>query len=239
MTPARQGAEIIYQGLWGILAGWFRVPRDPPSLPAPTVERLRPSDGWLRYLKFKFWLVLGIMDGAILVGWTVIMIAAPVVGAVLAVPALLIAVVPDIFAYVAIHLKYDTTWYILSDRAMRIRTGVWHTTETTITYENVQNVEVRQGPVQRHFGIADLVVTTAGGGGSVAGAKGAGASSHLGVIFGLEDAARVRDLILARAKGSRHAGLGDDGPPAHPSPHGLDDRHVRVLREIRDRLARA
>ena len=36
--------------------------------------------------------------------------------------------------------------------------------ETTISFENVQNVEVRQGPLQRYFGIADVVVQTAGGG---------------------------------------------------------------------------
>ena len=37
--------------------------------------------------------------------------------------------------------------------------------ETTITFENIQNVTVQQGPLQRLFGIADVRVDTAGGGG--------------------------------------------------------------------------
>ena len=63
---------------------------------------------------------------------------------------------PDVFAYVGIHLRYDTTWYVLTDRSLRIRRGILTIHETTISFENVQNVEVRQGPLQRYFGIADV-----------------------------------------------------------------------------------
>ena len=38
--------------------------------------------------------------------------------------------------------------------------------EKTMTFSNVQNVSIRQGPMQRLFGIADLEVRTAGGGSS-------------------------------------------------------------------------
>ena len=76
----------------------------------------------------------------------------------------MILVAPDVIAYVAIHLRYDTTWYVLTDRSLRIRRGIWIIHETTISFENVQNVEVRQGPLQRYFGIADVIVQTAGGG---------------------------------------------------------------------------
>ena len=70
----------------------------------------------------------------------------------------------------AMHLRYDTTWYVLTNRSLRIRRGIWMIHETTITYENVQNVSVNQGPLQRIFGIADVLVQTAGGGGECAAA---------------------------------------------------------------------
>ena len=131
-----------------------------------SVESFRPAEGFLKYLKLQFWIVLFLVDVAILGAWLALLIAVPVAGIVLAVPAFAIAVVPDIVAYVAIHLRYDTTWYVVSDRSMRIRRGIWIIQETTITFENVQNVAVSQGPLQRWFGIANLFVETAGGGGS-------------------------------------------------------------------------
>lgn len=66
-------------------------------------------------------------------------------------------ILPDVVAYVAIHLRFDTTWYVMTERSLRIRRGIWVLHETTITFENVQNVVVNQGPVQRFFGIANVV----------------------------------------------------------------------------------
>jgi uncharacterized membrane protein YdbT with pleckstrin-like domain len=77
-----------------------------------------------------------------------------------------VLIAPDVIAYVGLHLRYDTTWYVFTDRSLRIRRGIWVIHETTITFENVQNVAVAQGPVQRYFGIADVIVQTAGGGAS-------------------------------------------------------------------------
>ena len=64
----------------------------------------------------------------------------------------------------ALHLRFDTTWYVMTERSLRIRRGIWVIREMTITFENVQNVKVQQGPLQRFFGISSLVVETAGGG---------------------------------------------------------------------------
>jgi membrane protein YdbS with pleckstrin-like domain len=238
-----QASRWIYQGLWSVLVRWFRVPDRPPELPLPPGESLaafRPAEGFLRYLKFKFWVALTIIDGLILVGWLAASFAAPLAGAILALPALALAVLPDVVAYIAIHLQFDTTWYVMSGRSLRIRRGIWTIQETTITFENVQNVEVNQGPLQRWFGIADVHVDTAGGGGAKQAAAGhgsPGAAGHRGLIEGVADAARIRDLILSRLRGSRTAGLGDEGPMASAAAGWTED-HVAVLREIRD-LARA
>ena len=108
------------------------------------VESFRPAEGFLRYLKLHFWILLILIDVAILIGWIILTAAAPVAGILLAGPALFLAVVPDVIAYVAIHLRYDTTWYVVSDRSLRIRRGIWIIQETTITFENVQNVSVNR-----------------------------------------------------------------------------------------------
>jgi membrane protein YdbS with pleckstrin-like domain len=239
VSADRSVARRTYAGLWLVLRTLLKLPTEPPTLPAGgnrKVEGFRPGEGWLRYLTFRFWVVLILFDGAILVGWIVLLFVDPFWAAVLAVPALIVAVVPDVIASIAIRLRYDTTWYVLSDRSLRIRRGLWTLHETTITYENVQNVAVRQGPLQRWFGIADLVVQSAGGGGATA-SKGADPSGgHVGVLEGLADAARVRGIIIERARRSRSAGLGDETPD-RAAARSWTGAEIAVLREIRDAVS--
>jgi membrane protein YdbS with pleckstrin-like domain len=236
-----RASRWMYRGIWAVLVRWFKVPDQPPTLPIPageTIQSFRPSEGFLRYLKFLFWIGLTVIDVAILFGWVALTMAFPVAGAILALPALFVAIAPDILAYIAIHLRYDSTWYVMTSRSLRIRRGIWLIHETTITFENVQNVEINQGPLQRYFGIADVRVDTAGGGGEKGGKHGNIASAgHRGLIEGIGDAVRIRDLILARLKQSKKAGLGDEPAPHEHTPAWTDE-HVAVLREIRD-LVRA
>lgn len=228
-------SQWCYQGVWGVLTRWIRVPEQPPTLPVSSVENVetfQPSAGFLKYLKFKFWVLLLIVDVAIFVGWLLITIVNPIVGWILAPFALIIAVVPDLFAYVAIHLRFDTTWYLLSDRSIRIRRGIWIIHETTITCENIQNVTIQQGPLQRWFKISDVTIETAGGGGQQPGQ--AVTSSHQGLIEGIEDAGRVRQLLMDRVGRSQSSGLGDDDEQVVES---WSDEHIETLEEIRDLLA--
>jgi len=238
-------AAWIYRGVWASVVGFFKVPEEPSTLPAAgePVRSLRPSPGYLRYLKCLFWIALIPGDVLPVLGWIAVSIAVPVLGVVLAVPFLALMFLPDIFAYVGIHLRYDTTWYVLTDRSLRIRRGIMTIHETTISFENVQNVEVTQGPLQRYFGIADVLLTTAGGGVASHG-KGQTSSlgAHKGILQGLDDAEAVRNQILASVERTRSAGLGDDrpshAPPAPVATHGFGPRHLAVLRDIRDSVGR-
>lgn len=235
----------VYRGVWRILADWFRVPMEPPTLPAfagETVASFRPSDGFLRYLKFFFWFVFVFVDGALLVFWSMVLIASPVAGAILAIPVFALIVLPDVAVYIAIHLRYDTTWYVLSERSMRIRRGIWVIQETTITYENVQNLKIDEGPLQRYFGIANLVVETAGGGVAVSHGEGQSSTAgHHGLIEGVSNAREIRDLILAQLRQSTTGGLGDEHHhvPSPATSHGWTSAHLAALREIRDLSRRA
>ncbi len=67
-------------------------------------------------------------------------------------------------SWLLVTLGYRCRWYVISDRSLRIGEGLWQVREQTMTFSNVQNLAVRQGPLQRLFGIADLEVTSAGGG---------------------------------------------------------------------------
>jgi membrane protein YdbS with pleckstrin-like domain len=218
------------------------VPRDPPKLPARPGEdhmRRRPDAGWLSYRKIVFWILALIIDAFIVFFWALIAVASLPIALLLTPIAIPLIVLPDVIAYVAIHVRYDTTWYIISPRSVRIRRGVWVISEVTVTFENIQDVQIKQGPIQRHFGIADLVVQVAGGG--AVGPHGEGMGSHMAVIEGVEDARELRDLILSRVRESKSAGLGDDHSEALPKRtpgHAWTPEHLAVLRELRD-LAQA
>jgi uncharacterized membrane protein YdbT with pleckstrin-like domain len=147
-------------------------------------------------------------------------------------------ILPDIVAYIAIHLRYDTTWYVLSDRSMRIRRGIWKIHETTITYDNIQNVSIRQGPVQRYFGISNVLVETAGGGTTTSEGQSSTVAGHSGLLEGISNAEEVRDLVLAKWQESRTSGLGDEMGPGQTlsgaSASGFSSYHVDLLEGIHD-----
>src|SRR5688572_2116321 len=92
-----RASEWLYHGVWAVLVRWFRVPELPPSLPViagETIQAFRPAPGFLRYLKFQFWLLLGTINISFLVLWLVILIAVPIVGIVITPIVLAILVIP-------------------------------------------------------------------------------------------------------------------------------------------------
>lgn len=239
MPQENEATRQVYRGVWAVLAGLFKVPRNPPTLLAlgdGKIDSFRPAQGFLDYLKLQFWIVLLLVDGALILLWLILLARSPLAALMLGPVFLVLIVVPDILAWVALQLRYDTTWYVMSDRSLRIRRGIWIIRESTATFENVQNVELKQGPLQRHFGIANLVVQTAGGGG-VSTEKGE-TNPHLALIEGVADAERIRDLIMTHVRSSRKAGLGDERPgEERGSPvAGWSAAHIEALRAIRDEV---
>jgi membrane protein YdbS with pleckstrin-like domain len=216
--------------VWDILVRWFHVPDGPPTLPVPqgeTASTIRPAAGFLRYLKLQFWILVVLLGGGTLTAWIAVTVVVPWLGALVLLPVLGGAAFLGFAAYVALHLRCDTTWYVVTSRSLRIRRGIWILHETTITFENVQNITVAQGPLERLFAIGNVVVETAGGGGSVKEARGGHMiRGHTGLLEGVGNAAEIRDVILRHVRTSRTAGLGDE---TSASPE-----HLALLREIRD-----
>ena len=102
-------------------------------------------------------------------------------------------------------------WYKVSDRSLRIREGVVNVKEMTMTFANIQNISINQGPIQRFFKIADLRVESAGGSSVIANQQNAVASSNMHVAFfrGVDNAKEIADLMKERLRQMRTSGLGD------------------------------
>jgi uncharacterized membrane protein YdbT with pleckstrin-like domain len=130
-------------------------------------------------------------------------------------PLLIIAAIKAAILYVTSRLDYEMRWYVITDRSLLIREGVWDVREITLTFANAQNVRVTQGPLQRYFGFSNVEIDTAGGGGKQ---EEKGMTRHRAVLRGLAKPAEVRDMILELLRRHRTAGLGD---PDDPEQHGV------------------
>ncbi|MEX2300486.1 MAG: PH domain-containing protein [Bryobacterales bacterium] len=116
------------------------------------------------------------------------------------------------FTFLMVFLDFEYRWYIITDRSLRIREGLVRVEERTMTFSNIQNVSIRQGPLQRFFGISDVEVSTAGGGGSSPKPQEHGQTGknlHRAYFRGIDNPAEVRDAILVHLRGLCASGLGD------------------------------
>jgi uncharacterized membrane protein YdbT with pleckstrin-like domain len=111
-------------------------------------------------------------------------------------------------------------YYIVTDRSLRVREGAFIVKEMTLTYANIQNLRVVQGPLLRLFGIWHLQVDTAGGGAVQKGEP--GSNAHRVRMAGIENAHEVRDTIQRhlRQRGVS-AGLGDPDDRDDDAPRAM------------------
>src|SRR5206468_10597181 len=89
------------------------------------------------------------------------------------------------------------------------------------------DIWIRQGPLQRLLGLADVELRTAGGSETPSEKAGHGSSArnlHLARFRGVDNAGAIRDLVSERMKKARGAGLGDpeDALPPDGGPLALD-----------------
>ena len=146
-----------------------------------------------------------------------------------------VAMVWRIFALALVRLDFEKRWYLVTDRSLRVREGILKVREMTITFANIQNISVSQGPIQRLLGIADLRVDTAGGGPSRSEKEEGGESLHTVRFRGVENAAEIRELITARLRELKDSGLGDrDELPAArtPSSPSREPQMIHALRAL-------
>src|SRR4030095_10540622 len=57
------------------------------------------------------------------------------------------------------RLEYEKRWYVVTDRSLRVREGVVIVREMTVSFANIQDVAVTQGPIERLLGLSNVRVT--------------------------------------------------------------------------------
>jgi uncharacterized membrane protein YdbT with pleckstrin-like domain len=151
-----------------------------------------------------------------------------------------IAMIWRLFALALVRLDFEKRWYLVTDRSLRVREGIVKVREMTITFANIQNMSVSQGPIQRLLGIADLRVDTAGGGPSRSEKEEGGESLHTVRFRGVDNAAEIRELITERLRELKDSGLGDrDEMLAVKPPPFSSQEQPEVLHALRQLAAEA
>jgi membrane protein YdbS with pleckstrin-like domain len=226
----------MYRLFKGLALSLMKAPTEPPDPPDgshESVQIFRASPKFLTYRLLAYWLVVGLLW----IGWWILVAVAlaeqdeePAIAAALVAPLLLTG---QLIAYFVVRIDYDMRYYIVTDRALRVREGAVIVKEMTITHANVQNMRVVQGPLKRLFGIWNLKVDTAGGGGATGPHGESSSDSHSIQMAGIENAHEVRDVILSHLrKHGRGTGLGDLDEPAARTFASAD--LVAALGEVRD-----
>jgi uncharacterized membrane protein YdbT with pleckstrin-like domain len=237
----------MLEGVRGWILRVLRVPAEPSAPGGGRVVRVfRAAPAYFRY-KLALWALgqlsglFGLLGSLAFVVMVVPRIENPTAAFLLRAAEAVgwtVFIVQLGFSLAVLRLGYEMRWYILSDRALRIREGIVSIREKTITFANIQQISIRQGPLQRLLGIADVQVSSAGGGsGGSSGAHGGqvGESMHEAYFRGVDNAEEIRAVIAERVRLHRDAGLGD--PEDHPHPIDAGEPDVlAAARALRDEV---
>jgi hypothetical protein len=143
--------------------------------------------------------------------------------------------------FLVARLDFEMRWYMVTDRSLRIRHGIWNISESTMSFANIQQVVVSQGPLQRLLGLSDVKVQSAGGGNGGEKHEHHGHDDmHLGLFHSVTNGSEIRDLILERLRRFRESGLGDpDEKTAPGAPETPASGHPDLLAAARELAAEA
>lgn len=229
----------FYGWLWNFVCPLLKAPTEPPKPPdgpGRVVAVMHPDPAYLKWQMFWMWLTVALVSIAPIVLLGALAATFPIAAAIVSPFVGLFLAFKLFVIWVGMHLNYDSTYYVITDRSIRIRRGIWIVQEMTFTYANVQNVKIEQGPLERYFGIGSVILDTAGGGGH-AGHSGV-VSFHRAVMAGIVDTVALRDLIQKHLRVHGTSGLGDHGDHASAT-HEIDHQRLAEVLEAARRLRTA
>ena len=232
---------MFYSLTKGLALRLMKAPTAPPDAPAGSHDEIqvyRASPKFLTYRMLLFWVIISLNWlgpwVVLIVGWVEGDAGTTAVGVVYALLLLFI----QFGVYFALRIDYDMRYYIVTDRSLRIREGAIIVKEKTISFANVQNLRVVRGPIMGLFGIWDLRVDTAGGGGSSDGKT--PRAAHRVQMAGIENAHEVRDRIRGHLRGQvTSTGLGDLDDRDDDAPVGVavGGAFLEALRDLQGATA--
>ena len=112
-----------------------------------------------------------------------------------------------LFCYVMARLTYKYWQYELKEDSFRKESGVIWKRYVSIPYERIQNIDINRGVWARILGLSDIQIQTAGSSAisyGRGGLAGVGAEGRLPGI-GKDEAEKLRDELIKRAKQSKHS----------------------------------
>lgn len=217
--------ELTVRLLKPLFLPLLKLKADPPHLPegSALVRSLTPSEAWFTWRALTA--LFGLLGQVIGTGVIALTLIAKLGGWGWAIAAALLLFEAAVigFTLVATRVDYELRFFLVGDRSLRVTEGAITRREVTLSYANVQNLEVTQGPLERLFGFQNLTVTTAG-----ADQQPGQENSHSVTLVGLDDAEAVRTLILGMLRQVKDSGLGE-----HPAP-AVEALPLTRLLEIRD-----
>lgn len=151
---------------------------------------------------------------------------------VIGIVVLTLFLIQRLFRLALLRLDYEKRWYVVTDRSLRVREGVLAVQEMTVTFANIQNLSISQGPIQRMLKVADLRVDTAGGGGASGHSSHSGHELHTAWFRGIDNADEVRLLIQGRLRHLKDSGLGDQEEVMDHRQSAPDLNVIVALREV-------
>jgi membrane protein YdbS with pleckstrin-like domain len=223
-----------------------RVPADPhaPEGSAESVRVFRAGKNFYR-LQILEWVIGNLVVAALLIPVVTMPLAmgnllptARVIWLTIGVLLLFVFLVSLPLTYFSQRLNFELRWYIVTDRSLRIRSGIVRVREMTMTFANIQELRVRSGPLQKLLGLADLEVRSAGGG---SGGPYGSSQGHVGKFEGLDNAESIRDLISDRLRQYKDSGIGDHHESTSDKPTILTEAQnvLNEARALRATLAQA
>lgn len=143
------------------------VPSPPPPEPAPAPVVGDPADtGWqplpraARGVRMATGATFGLVQGVAL--WVALVFVADLglVAKVLLLPVLVLATVA-FGAWIGLR-RWATTRWRLDARGLQVRRGRMFQREVLVPRSRVQHLDLERGPIERNYGLATIVVHTAG-----------------------------------------------------------------------------
>ena len=117
-----------------------------------------------------------------------------------------VIIVAMIILYVFAQLTYGFYRYELTENTFKKEYGIIWKRYVSIPYDRIQNVDIFRGILARIFGLSDLHIQTAGMSVPTSGGLGGYAEGRLPGLA-REDAEKLRDELIARARQSKNQGL--------------------------------
>lgn len=226
--------QALFSTIKNIVFPFLKIDGTQPTIPAG-----HEKDAHLQVIRAdaQYWNYVLLLLCVYAIGWiaamcagTILVIVAAPVLLWLLIPVMLIALVKMLVVLAVHRVDYELRWYIITDTSITVREGAWTVQEITASYQNIQNVRVTQGPLERLFGFANVRIDTAGSGASKN--KGEGIAGHRAVLRGVTNAQQIRDTILANLRAYRNAGLGDPDDVHTPKHTEQPNTRAEVLSDI-------